>query len=496
VSTKKWTLLTVLLLLIVGVALVFAACGGTSSSTTSSAASTTASSAASTTTSAASTTTAGGSTTTVAAGGSTSTTVAGITSTTGPSGPTTTMSLPDLSGQTIEVAAVWTAGEEDAFKQVAAAFTAATKCKVTFTSTGNDIATVLGTRLAGKNPPDVAFVPQPGLMKSLVQQSALQPINDLVANQMTQWYAPSWKDVGSVNGTQYGLVYKLANKSTFWYSVEALKKAGVTVPIANWNDLLTAAGTVLSSGVTPFSIGGGDGWTITDWFENIYLRTAGADNYNKLAAHTIKWTDPSVTTALQTLAQIFSHSNWIAGGNGGALQVTFPQSVVQVFGTPQKAAMVYEADFVAGVVQSQTKAKLGTDADWFPFPSINGSDPGLVETGGDTAVLMKNNAAAKAFIQWIGTPQASDIWVKIGGFTSPNKGVPASDYPDPVLGRAAQALQSASTAVFDMSDQMPPAFGSTPGQGEWKLLQDFLANPGNMSNIQQQLESAATAAFK
>ena len=47
-----------------------------------------------------------------------------------------------------------------------------------------------------------------------------------------------------------------------------------------------------------------------------------------------------------------------------------------------------------------------------------------------------------------------------------------------------------------MSDQMPPAFGGTPGQGEWKLLQDFLANPGNMSSIQQQLESAAAAAFK
>jgi alpha-glucoside transport system substrate-binding protein len=226
----------------------------------------------------------------------------------------------------------------------------------------------------------------------------------------------------------------------------------------------------------------------------VYLRTAGADNYNKLATHAIPWTDPTVTTALQALAQIFGQSKWIAGGNSGALQVTFPQSVVQVFGTPQKAAMVYEADFVAGVVSSQTKGKLGTDANWFPFPSINGSQP-AVETGGDTGVLMKDSAGGKAFLQFIATPEASDIWVKLGGFTSPNKGVPLSSYPDPVLARAAQDLQQATIAVFDMSDQMPPAFGGTPGQGEWKLLQDFLANPSSMSSIQQQLEAAAKTAF-
>ncbi len=465
---KRYKLLIIFVILAL-VALVAASCGGTTTTTT---ASTTVS------TTASSTATTGPATTGTTSGGS-STTVA---------------SLPDLTGQTIEVAAVWSAGEEAAFKQVTARFTELTHATVNFTSTGNDIATILGTRIAGGSPPDVAFLPQPGLMAALVQQKALIPIDTVVSSELAQYYAPVWKDVGSVNGTQYGLVYKLANKSTFWYSVEALKNAGVTVPIATWTDLLAAAGTLVNSGVTPFSVGGGDGWTLTDWFENVYLRTAGADNYNKLATHAIPWTDPTVTTALQTLAQIFSQPTWIAGGNSGALQVTFPQSVVQVFGTPQKAAMVYEADFVAGNITSQTKAKLGPDADWFAFPSINGSQP-AVETGGDTGVLMKDTAAGKAFLQFIATPEASDIWVKLGGFTSPNKGVPLSDYPDPVLARAAQDLQQASIAVFDMSDQMPPAFGGTPGAGEWKLLQDFLANPGNMTSIQQQLETAAAAAF-
>ena len=47
-----------------------------------------------------------------------------------------------------------------------------------------------------------------------------------------------------------------------------------------------------------YSIGGSDGWTLTDLFENIYLRTFGPAKYDQLTAHTIKWTDPSVITAL------------------------------------------------------------------------------------------------------------------------------------------------------------------------------------------------------
>ena len=37
-----------------------------------------------------------------------------------------------------------------------------------------------------------------------------------------------------------------------------------------------------ASGVPPYSIGGADGWTLTDLFENIYLRQAGPDKYDQL----------------------------------------------------------------------------------------------------------------------------------------------------------------------------------------------------------------------
>ena len=42
------------------------------------------------------------------------------------------------------------------------------------------------------------------------------------------------------------------------------------------------------------SVAGQDGWTLTDWFENVYLSQAGPEKYDALAAHEIKWTDPTV----------------------------------------------------------------------------------------------------------------------------------------------------------------------------------------------------------
>jgi hypothetical protein len=47
-----------------------------------------------------------------------------------------------------------------------------------------------------------------------------------------------------------------------------------------------------------------------------------------------------------------------------------------------------------------------------------------------------------------------------------------------------------------MSDLAPAAFGGTAGQGEWKILQDFLNNPSNVDGTASKLESAAAKAFK
>jgi alpha-glucoside transport system substrate-binding protein len=418
----------------------------------------------------------------------------------GSAGASSSSSSPSTSGVNTSVSgnismmAVWSGQEQTSFQQVLNAFHKLyPNVKVTFTSAGNQLPTVLSTAVAGGNPPDIAVLPQPGLMKQFVSRGVLKPI-DFAKSVISANFNSSWVNLGTVNGHLYGLFFKGANKSTVWYNVPAFKSAGITPP-TSWTQLLADAKTLKASGIPAYSIGADVGWPLTDLFENIYLRTAGPAMYDKLTNHQIPWTDPSVTTALKDMAQVLGDTSNIYGGTSGALQTDFPTSVTNVFSNPPKAAMAFEADFVESVITSSTKAQPGTGFNYFPFPSVKSVGGNYVVAGGDVVTMFKDSPAAEALIKYLATPQAAEIWAKLGGFSSPNKNVPASVYTDPIGRQAAVALATSPVVRYDMSDQQPAAFGSTVGQGEWKIFTDFLRNPSNVSAIQQALEAAAKAAY-
>jgi alpha-glucoside transport system substrate-binding protein len=402
----------------------------------------------------------------------------------------------DLEGETVEVAAVWTGAEQERFQMILDAFAQETGAQTKFTSTGDDIAAVLGPRVEAGEPPDIAILPQPGLVTDFVEQDALQPIEDVAGDEVDENLPSSWRELFTHDDQLYGVFFKASNKSTMWYSVPTFQNAGVEAP-EDWDALQQTAQTISDFGVTPYAIGGGDGWTLSDWFENIYIRTAGPEMYDQLAAHEIPWTDQSVKDALSVFAEVVGNSDLIAGGTTGALQTGFEDSVSQVFADPQNpdAAIVYEGDFVAGVISGETNAQLGQDADFFPFPSIDGSEPAVIAAG-DTAVLMKDSEAGKALIEFLATPEAAEIWAAEGGFISPSENVDTSVYPDDITRRAAEGfVEAGDNARFDLSDLQPAEFGATTGEGIWGLLQEFVRNPDDVDGTAQKLEDAASQAY-
>lgn len=399
---------------------------------------------------------------------------------------------PDLSGQSLRVAGVWTGAEQAAMTAVLDAFAELTGADVEFFSTGNDIATVVGTQLEGGAPPDVALLPQPGLLVEFAERGALVSIEDTAGDLVDQYYADSWRDLGSHDGVLYGVWLKAANKSLLWYNADVLAAAGVEPP-TTWDEFVAAAETIFDSGVTPISVAGGDGWTLTDWFENVYLRSAGPEMYDRLTAHEISWTDASVKEALGYLADIWRHE-WLANGLQGTLEAGFPVGTVQPFLDNPTAAFAYGADFSAGVIAADTNAELGTTARFVPFPTVAGSGPAVLG-GGDVAVQFNDSEAAAALMRFLATPQAAEVWAALGGFTSPNQGVDVSVYPDEVLQQSATALQEAEVFRFDLSDLQPAAFGGTSGQGMWGLLVEFLQHR-DVELTAMQLEAEAAAAFR
>jgi hypothetical protein len=392
----------------------------------------------------------------------------------------------------VSIIGIWTGPEQKRFQAVLNGFKKLyPNVSAKYTSGGDNTPTILATAIQGGNPPDLASIGQPGLLRDFANQGAIKPIT-FARGTAARNYTADWLKLGTVNGKLYGLFFKGANKSTVWYSTSAFRTAGIKAP-KTWPAFLAAANTIRASGTPPFSIGAADGWTLTDLFENIYIRQAGPARYDQLTTHKIPWTHASVKAALRTMAQVLK-SDQMYGGTSGALQTDFPTSVNNVWAKPPKASMVIEADFVPGV--ATTKATAIKDYNVFQFPSIGGSKPSVVGAG-DIVVMFKNTPAAQALVKYLASPAAATIAAKYSpGYSSPNKNVKPSAYSD-VLNRAtAIQLAHARTFRFDLSDLQPSAFGGTVGQGLFKLFQDFVKNPSNVNGIAAQMEAAAKKAYK
>lgn len=407
----------------------------------------------------------------------------------------------EFSGKTLTVAGTWVGGEQKAFKKVLDGFTEKTGGKVRFVSsraTGrDDFGAFIRDKVKSGEAPDVAMVPQVGLLQQFAQKDYLEPLPPRVELEAARNFALVWQNYGSVRRIFYGLYFKASHKSTVWYNPKAFDKAEV-LPPTTYNEMVRVGERLADSGTPAFSVAGKDGWPLTDWFENIYLAQAGPSNYAKLASNEIGWTDPSVIKALKTMGKLFEGEDLVTGGGTEALRTDLTESVGAVFGKDPKAAMVYEGDFVAGLISGEFGKKVDNDADFFPFPAVGDGEPPVL-SGGDAAVAMKdgkNQDMAMSFIEYLASPQAAAIWAKEGGFLSPNINLDLDAYPDETTRKVAKSLVDAGEAVqFDMSDQAPAAFGGTPGQGEWQLLQDFIRDPSDPEETARKLDQAAAKAY-
>jgi alpha-glucoside transport system substrate-binding protein len=416
-------------------------------------------------------------------------------------------------GGSVTVWAEWTAQEQQDFLAALAPFEADTGITVNYQGKGNNMDTALTAAVSGGSPPDVALVPDPGTLDTLAKQGAIKDLTSILGS-LTSNYGTAWNTLASYNGKQYGVWFKGANKNTIWYNPALFTAAGISSPPTTWEQLLTDAAQLKAAGTTPFSLCTDVGWPVADMWQNIYLKTAGAADYNKLAAHSIKWTDASVTTAFTTMAQLVGTPSYLLGGVQGSLSNAYPACVDKVFPKPPaqpQAAMVFEGDFVVSEITGNsanyTPGTTGTGgaactADpaktpcynffAFPAPAADSANATAIQGAGDVAMLLTATPQSTALIKYLAGPEGGTIWAHLGGFASPNNQVAQSAYPDPVSQADAKALVDATSFVFSLDDL----------QGSWepKLWADlllFLQNPSasNIATIESTMDTQATAAL-
>ena len=395
----------------------------------------------------------------------------------------------DVSGS-ISLMGIWVGAEQEAIEGVLDGFRELyPNVEVNYLPAGDELVTRLSTAIEGGNPPDLATVAQPGTIADFAERGVIQPL-DFAADAATENLGESVVETGSVDGTLYGILVKVINKATVWYNVQAFEDAGVEPP-ETWDEFLEVAQTLNDSGIPAFSLAGADGWTLTDLFENVYIRTAGVEMYDQLAAHEIPWTDQSVKDALARMAEIYGDTANMAGGRAGALQTDNAGSISKVLTDQPEAAMVIEGDFVPTAVETDLEPETGYNV--FTFPSIDGSDPAVVAAG-DFVAMFRDSPAAQALVEYLTSAEAAEAWAS-RGIGTPNKKLDDSVFPDEISRTTAGAVGDAEILRFDLSDLQPSAFGGTVGQGLFKLFQDFLNNPDDIDGIAQQMENQAAEAF-
>lgn len=400
----------------------------------------------------------------------------------------------DLSGERVEVVAVWQDTEADAFRRVLRGFEEATGASVEYTSTeGEDITAFLDRRIEAGDEPDLAVLPQPGLLQRYARSGVIVPLDEVVGEEVAARWGRPWQQLGSVDGRLFGVWFKAADKSLVWYSLRAFEDAGL-VPPDDLDGLAETARRLADAGVPAFSLTGAasEDWIATDWFENLYLRIAGPDRYDDLALHRIPWTHPSVEETLREMATLLRAGAVIRVAGP---ETTFPEAVSAVFSIRPSAAMLVEGDFVPGVAPHR-RAEVGIDVDAFDFPGVLPTDRYVVG-GGDAAVMLRPTEPARALLRHLASTEAAEVWARLGGFLSPNEDVDLGAYPDPTTRRIARSLLDAGDRFrFDLSDLQPVAFGGTTGAGMWKELGAFARDPSDVAGTMERLEAAAAAAWE
>ncbi|WP_245984625.1 ABC transporter substrate-binding protein [Streptomyces tateyamensis] len=384
--------------------------------------------------------------------------------------------------------------ESDSLEKSWAEFSSCTGIKISYEGS-NDFESQLPVRVGGGNVPDFAIIPQPGLLAQMVKTGkVVKPPAQTVANE-NQWN-PVWKSYGSVNGTFYAAPMSANMKSLVWYSPKAFTQAGYQVP-KTWADLMALSDKIAKAGANggkPWcgGIGSGTatGWPATDWLEEVVLGSQGGDVYDQWVSHKVKFGDPQIAQAMQTVAGWMQNPAWVNGGIGDVKSIA--TTTFQDAGAPiltGKCSMLQQASFYEA--QWPKGTKIAPDGDIFAFqlPAVNPSVATPVEGGGEFLAAFSDRPEVQAVQNYLSTADWASSRVKVAsGWVSANQGVDKSLYTDPIDQLSANALTNpAATFRFDASDLMPAAVGS--GQ-EWKSLTAWFAEGKSIQQVSSDIDAA------
>lgn len=379
--------------------------------------------------------------------------------------------------QTVRVAVVWSGWELQQFEAVMSEFRRRFRYDYSILSMGDDTTAFLNNEVTAAAQPDVALIPQPGLVHASVSRLAAVgwPSGDALA----------WQSLlAEPGGRQYGVWFKAAYESMVWHTDELNAPPGGWT----WDNWVAECRALAQAGQPPLAIGAADGWVLAGWFSNVllsidphlYRRLVSENKTPRKMGNGPTWNHGSVRKALARLAEVWRIDGAFPGGPERALVTQFDESVLDVYAY-RRATMVVGSDFFWPIITQYTSFPPGR-VRWFPFPSSPPEKAPIV-VAGDAAVLLKRSTASQGgrqLIRWLATPDAARIWAEQGGFLSINHQVTEADYPYPrgmhpadLIRNVQKGSPDGGPATFDVADLLSGPLGGGDGEGTWKIFTDF-----------------------
>jgi alpha-glucoside transport system substrate-binding protein len=375
----------------------------------------------------------------------------------------------DLKGETLTIFGPWRGEDEGLARSVLEYFSEATGVEIKYSSSENYEQQIVIDTQAG-SPPNIAVLPQPGLIQDLASKGLLTPLGDDVATFVKDNYGAgqSWVDLGTYKDKDgkpgyFAFPYKADVKSLVWYSPDNFEEAGYEVPKTQ-EELAALEQKIIADGGKPWCIGlgsgGATGWPATDWVEDILLRTQSPDVYDKWTKNEIPFTDPAIVDAIGIFAKLATDDKMVDGGVAAVAATDFRDSPKGLFAVPPKCYLHHQASFIPSFFPEGTT--LGEDADFFYFPPYAAKpDLGNPVLGAGTLVMItKDSKAARAYIDWLQMPLAHELWMAQKSFVTPLKSANVEVYGSEALKKQGEILAAATTFRFDGSDLMPGKIGA------------------------------------
>ncbi|WP_433535403.1 ABC transporter substrate-binding protein [Micromonospora sp. CA-249363] len=393
-------------------------------------------------------------------------------------------------GKKVSIYASIRDAEADLLERSWSQFTDCTGIEIAYEGSG-EFEAQLPVRVDGGNAPDIAFVPQPGLVKRFADAGKLKSLGADTKTMAEQNMPADWLKYGTVNGTLYGVPLGANVKSFVWYSPKTFKEKGWEVP-TTWDQLIALSDKIAASGMKPWCVGveSGDatGWPATDWIEDVILRTQGPEVYDQWTTHAIPFNDPRIVDAVDRAGSILKNEKYVNGGFGGVKSITttaFQEAGLPV--TTGKCAMHRQASFYANQFPEGTKVDENGDAFAFYFPAIDPAKGKPVLGAGEFVVAYADRPEVQAVQTYLASAEYVNSRAKLGNWVTANNKLDIANVASPIDKLSVQILQDKTgTFRFDGSDLMPAAVGAGTF---WKGMVDWL-NGKQTAPVLQGIESS------